>query len=310
MALSAPTARIMPSAIAMLASKTASGVTSLPPRITRSALALTATSQHCPAAVDRQVDAGDLPRHVAGEKQAGIGDIDVGRYALERVIRGVQRGGVLQGDVEAARHVGTNFVAEARAVDHAGRNVIDVDVVDSYFERKTLGDAAQPPFGCRIGHSAGAPAHAEGPADIDDLAVALRDHCREYRAHGVETATHVDRDDIVELVLAGLHAGPADRSGAAGDIEQDVDAFAKTRLRCPCGRAALLAVRHVTGDDDRVAAAGFYLLGEQLDGGRVAAHERKLAALSSEGMGDRGSHAFDRSGDDGDTALELEIHRR
>jgi hypothetical protein len=81
------------------------------------------------------------------------------------------------------------------------------------------------------------------------------------------------------------------------------------RLRRPCGRAALLAVRHVTGDDDRVAAAGFYFAGERLDGGRVAAHERELAALVSEGMGDRGSHAFDRSGDDGDTALELEIHR-
>ena len=36
------------------------------------------SSQHGPAAVDRQVDAGDLARHVAREEQAGIGDVAVG----------------------------------------------------------------------------------------------------------------------------------------------------------------------------------------------------------------------------------------
>src|SRR5262245_66322573 len=127
-----------PSAIATLASNTASGVTSLPPRITRSALALIAPSEHCPPAVDRKVGAGDLSRHVAGKKQAGIGDVDVGRYTLERVIRGMQSGGLVQGDAKPARHLRANFLAEARTVNHAGRDVVDVDIVGPNFERKTL----------------------------------------------------------------------------------------------------------------------------------------------------------------------------
>ena len=57
------------------------------------------------------------------------------------------------------------------------------------------------------------------------------------------------------------------------------------------------------------AAAGFYLPGKWLDSRRVTAHERKLAAFVSEGIGDGGSHALDWSGDDGDTAFKLEIHR-
>ena len=117
-----------------------------------------------------------------------------------------------------------DLVAEARAVDHAGRDAVDVDVVGADLEREALGDAAQPPLRRRIGHAAGAAAHAEGAADIDDLAVALRHHGRQRRPHGVEAAVHVERDDVVELVRRGLDAGLADRARAAGDIHQDVDA--------------------------------------------------------------------------------------
>ncbi len=42
-----------------------------------------------PAAIDRQVDAGDLARDVAGEEQAGIGDVVVGGDAPQRVVAGV-----------------------------------------------------------------------------------------------------------------------------------------------------------------------------------------------------------------------------
>ena len=38
---------------------------------------MASSSQHGPAAVDRQVDAGDLARHVAGQEQAGVGDVAV-----------------------------------------------------------------------------------------------------------------------------------------------------------------------------------------------------------------------------------------
>src|SRR5207248_5490268 len=125
-------------------------------------------------------------------------------------------------------------------------------------------DAAQHAFGCRIGHTAGASAHAEGPADVDNLAIALRHHCREYRAHGVEAAVHVERDDVIELVLAGLYAGLADWPRAAGNIDKDVNSFAVVGARRLCCRGALCPVGHVTADDDDFAAAGFYLPGKWL----------------------------------------------
>src|SRR5688572_7219075 len=91
-ASSAPTAMMAPSLRATLASITLSGDTTLPPRMTRSAVVLIVrSSQHRPAAVDRQVDAGDLARGVARQEQAGIGDVDVARHPLERVVGGVAR---------------------------------------------------------------------------------------------------------------------------------------------------------------------------------------------------------------------------
>ena len=186
--------------------------------------------RHRPAAVDRKVDAGDLAGHVAGEKQAGIGDVGVHGHALERVIGGVTLRGLLDADIEALGHVGADFFAKARSVDHAGRDAIDVDVVLADFEREALGDAAQAPFRGGIGHASGAPAHAEGAADIDDLAVALRDHGRQHAVHDVEAAVHVERDDVVEFFRRGLDAGLADRSGAAGDVDEDIDAAAEGGL--------------------------------------------------------------------------------
>ena len=64
----------------------ASGATITPPWITRSAVDGFQTSSHSsqrrPAAVDRNVGAGDLSRGVAGEKQAGVGDVTVQRIRL------------------------------------------------------------------------------------------------------------------------------------------------------------------------------------------------------------------------------------
>ena len=83
------------------------------------------------------------------------------------------------------------------------------------------------PFRRRIGHPPGAAADAEGAADIDDLAVALADHGRQYAAHGVKRAVHIERHDGVEFLRRGLDAGLADRSRAARDIDQNVDAAAE-----------------------------------------------------------------------------------
>src|ERR1700685_4008454 len=141
--------------MAMLARTSASGETRMPPLMTRSAWSgLLSTfvmgclsSQHRPAAIDRQVNTGDLARDVAGEKQTGVGDVVIDRDALQRIIGGVPLRGFFFRYAELLRHVAADFFPEAGPVDHAGGDAVDVDVVLADFERKTLGDAAQPPFG-------------------------------------------------------------------------------------------------------------------------------------------------------------------
>src|SRR5712691_7887467 len=142
-ASSAPTPTMTPSLTAMLAAMTQSGDTMLPPRMTKSAVVLMVEpSQHRPAAVDRQVDAGDLARGVARQEQAGIGDVDVARHPLERVVGGMARHRLVDGDAEPRRHVAADLLAEARTVDHAGRHAVDVEVIAADLERVALCDAA------------------------------------------------------------------------------------------------------------------------------------------------------------------------
>src|SRR5579863_4491923 len=118
----APIAWIFPSLTAMLARTFASGETRMPPWMTRSTLSCVVmvplSSQHRPAAIDRQVDASDLARYVACEKQAGVGDVLVNRDALQRIIRGVTLRGLFFGYAELLRHVAADLFAEARAIDH------------------------------------------------------------------------------------------------------------------------------------------------------------------------------------------------
>src|SRR5271154_6252238 len=101
-----------------------------------------ASSQHSPAAVDREINAGDLARGVAGEKKAGVGYIAVNRYALERVFGRVPLSRFLDADAEALGHIGADLLAEAGAVDHARCYAIDVDVILAHLQRETLGDPA------------------------------------------------------------------------------------------------------------------------------------------------------------------------
>src|SRR5260370_1269648 len=129
MASAAPTASTTPSLTATLASIAASGDTTVPLLMTRSAVTVISASQHGPAAIDGKIDAGDLARDVAREEQAGIGDVGVGRDALERIVGGMSLGGLLYADAEAPRHVGADLVAEPGPVDHARRDVIDVYVL-------------------------------------------------------------------------------------------------------------------------------------------------------------------------------------
>src|ERR1700722_10218430 len=98
--------------MAMLARTSASGETRMPPWMTRSALSGLVSafvmgclsSQHRPAAVDRQVDTGDLARDVAGKKQTGVGDVIIDRDALQRIIGGMPLGCFFFRYAELLRH--------------------------------------------------------------------------------------------------------------------------------------------------------------------------------------------------------------
>src|SRR5271168_3995969 len=113
--------------MAILARTSVSGETRIPPLMTRSALwgLVSAfvmgclSSQHRPAAVDRQVDTGDLARDVARKKQTGVGDVVIDRDALQRIIGGVPLRGLFFCDAELLRHVAADFFAKTRTVDHA-----------------------------------------------------------------------------------------------------------------------------------------------------------------------------------------------
>src|SRR5262245_44370706 len=145
MTASEPTATMRPSLMATLAAITQSGVTTLPLRMRRSA-PLIVFSQCRPAAVDRQIDPGDLARNIACQKQAGVGNVGICRDALERVFVGVALCCLFLRYAQALCHVGTDLVAEARTIDHARRNTVDIDVVGSELHGEAFGDAAQSPF--------------------------------------------------------------------------------------------------------------------------------------------------------------------
>ncbi len=82
----------------------------------------------------------------------------------------------------------------------------------------------------------------------------------------------------------------ADRAGAAGDIDKNVDAPAERRLGLLRRGLALLGLREIAGNDDHLAALGFHLGGNRLNRRGIAAQQRQLAALFGKGVGDGGAH--------------------
>ena len=206
-------------------------------------------------------------------------------------------GCLFRGDLETRGHLRAYLVAEARAVDHAWGDAVDVDAVRAGLEREALGDAAQAPLGGGIRHATGAPAHAEGAADVDDLAAAPRDHAGQHRAHGVEAALHVEIDDLIELLRRGLPAGLADRAGTPGHIDQHIDALAQCLgffREVRAGRG----VGDVAFDDDGLGAQLAHLCRHWFNGGEVTAGQGEPRAFLREGEADRRPHALGRAGDD------------
>src|SRR5258708_7306203 len=190
---SSPIATMIPSRTARLAATMLSGDTIRPLRMTRSTcLAMVdVPSSHRPAAIDREVLAGDVARALAGEEPDRVGDVLVGADPAQRILLLPIAPHVGRGSAGALRALGADAL-EARPVDHAGRDRVDVDVVLADLERDALGQTAQAPFRRAIGGAQRLAPPAERAPHIHDLAHAPAHHPRPRVADGQKPAARGD----------------------------------------------------------------------------------------------------------------------
>jgi hypothetical protein len=100
------------------------------------------------------------------------------------------------------------------------------------------------------------------------------------------------------------HTGLADRTGAAGNVDENVDATAKCVLGGPDRGLALPGVGQIAGDHDRLAALGFDFVGYRRDGCGIASHQRQFAAFGGKRVGDRSAHSLCGARDQDDAILK------
>ena len=112
--------------------------------------------------------------------------------------------------------------AEDLGLRRRRRDAVDQDVSRRELLAERLGEADQPGLrgavvrGVRVAFLAG------DRGDVDDPAVAARDHVRDHGAAGEEAAGQVDVDDAPPDVGIEL-PGQAVAAGDAGVVDQDVD---------------------------------------------------------------------------------------
>src|SRR5258708_9839711 len=90
----------------------------------------------------------------------------------------------------------------------------------------------------------------------------------------------------------GLHAGLADRTGAAGDVDENVNAAAEGIFGDFDRGLALPGICEIAGDHDRLAPAGLHLVCDRRYRLGVAFNYRLLAAFGSAYMVNVCAHAF------------------
>src|SRR5262249_33874658 len=170
-----------------------------------------------------------------------------------------------------------------------------------------LGDASSAPFRSRIGHAPGSAAHAERAPDIDDLAVALRDHGRNDGPHGIEAAGHVDGDDFVEFLARCLPPALSNWPGTAGNIHDHVDP-AEGGTGQVRGSQALRFISDVALDDGHLSATLFRFLRHSLDCDQIAPCEREPATFGGEGETYSHTHPLGGTSNDDTPSPQTQIH--
>src|ERR1700733_5582828 len=196
------------------------------------------------AAIDRQRDAGDPARLVAGQKQCAIADIPAGAFSAEQCALATRLAHLRRH--AARRHHGR--------VDRAGRNAVDADTVTAVMRRHRARQTDDGALRCRIEQAWVAAEQTRDRTEIDDRAAAAPDHFR-YRKFGHQ---HDGGDVDAHRSVPGLDIdldGVAARAGDADIVDEDVEP-------APCingarhDRPTAGGIADVALDNERRAALG------------------------------------------------------
>ena len=181
---------------------------------------------------------------------------------------------------------------------------VDLETVASPVDRHALGEHLHRALGSAVGRDAGAAELALHGADIDDLAMAARDHVTGNGLPHEEDTVEVNGGDAVpglkrEILQRGavLHASV---------IEQNLDR-ADVALNGGHPGGDRFGVRHVEGRDmsgDGVVVGEGFLSASEAVG--IAPVEHDGRAGRGEGLGDRVADAFAGAGDKRDAAGQIE----
>ena len=136
---------------------------------------------------------------------------------------------------------------------------------------------------------------------VDDLPLALRAHRGKHRARTEPRADHVHVEDLPEVLEAVVRLLEVEEHPSV--VQQDVDASPLLDRRVG-HRLCRRFVRNVDVQRDRLAAAGFDLLGDLLGVGVVDLGDGDLGAFGDEPQRVRAPQALAGAGDDGDLPLK------
>ena len=184
----------------------------------------------------------------------------------------------------------------------AGVTAVDQDVVLGEFLAERLGQRDQAGLRGRIMRGVGVAFLAGDRGDVDDAAVFLREHRRHHRLAADEGAVEIDAQHLAPFVEVGFPHRLVD-AGDAGIVDEDVD-LAERLQRLVAG----LLDRGEVGDVDlegRDRRADF--LGGLFRKRQVMIPDRDLGAGSDEALGDGAPKPLRPAGDDGATAVQIDL---